>query len=314
MAKSFTLAEQLKRAHEGLSPAERRVYRVLIADYPVAGLEPVHRLAKRANVSAPTVLRLISRLGIGSYPQMQELLRAEISARTSSPLDMYGDHSSSSGTNDAEEGESGGLRFVAASRRRLIEGMSATFEAIPESEVLAITKLFANPRNRIWTVGGRYSDLVAQYLSLHLRLLRKNAQHIGAAEHEKTFALMDMGPRDVLVAFDYRRYQDSTVDFVMNAKLKKATTILFTDPWLSPAARYADFLLSSSVSSASPFDSMTAAFALVETVIAGMVDDLGEQPRTRIESFDALQQRALHDPKESGRRRGTVDKLARSTK
>ena len=287
----LTLAEQLKKAHETLSPAERRVSRVLIADYPVAGLEPVHRLAERANVSAPTVLRLISKLGIGSYPDMQKLLRGEISARTSSPLEMYGERSASIG--DATDSTSS-IKFIAQSQRVLTDGLEATFKAIPEAEILEITRLLANPRLRIWTVGGRFSDLLAQYLNMHLRLLRRDVHHVAPTEHEKTFALMDFTSRDLLIAFDYRRYQDSTVNFLKNAKAKKATTVLFTDPWLSPAAKHADFLLSSSVTAPSPFDSLTAAFAMVETVIAGVVDELGEEPTQRIKAFDALQERTLH--------------------
>ena len=287
----LTLAEQLKKAHETLSPAERRVSRVLIADYPVAGLEPVHRLAERANVSAPTVLRLISKLGIGSYPDMQKLLRGEISARTSSPLEMYGERSASAAHDSSSQSS---IKFVADSKRVLSDGLDATFKAIPEAEILEIAKLLANPRNRIWTVGGRFSDLLAQYLNMHLRLLRKDVHHVPPTEHEKTFALLDFSSRDLLVAFDYRRYQDSTVDFLKNAKHKKATTVLFTDPWLSPAAKHADFLLSCSVAAPSPFDSLTSAFALVETVIAGVVDELGEEPTQRIKAFDALQERTLH--------------------
>jgi DNA-binding MurR/RpiR family transcriptional regulator len=232
------------------------------------------------------VLRLISKLGIGSYPDMQRLLRGEISARTSSPLEMYGTRTISAP--NAANSESG-LKFVADSRRVLTEGLEATFDSIPEGEIGGITRLLANPHRRIWTLGGRFSDLLAQYLTIHLKLLRKDVAHVSPFDHDRTFALMDFGPKDVVIAFDYRRYQDSTVGFLENVKQSKATTVLFTDPWLSPAAKYADHLLSCSVSASSPFDSLTSAFALVETVIAGVVEELGEAPRQRIEAFDSLQ-------------------------
>lgn len=286
----LTLAAKLKMAHDSLSPAEKRVSRALIADYPVAGLEPVHRLAERANVSAPTVLRLISKLGIGSYPDMQRVLRGEISARTSSPLEMYDDRSTPEASNLSGKSS---LKFVAESRRVLSRGLTATFDSIPEGEMSEIVKLLANPRRRIWTVGGRFSDLLAQYLTIHLKLLRKDVGHVSRLDHDRTFALMDFGPKDVVIAFDYRRYQDSTIAFCEVVKKSKATTVLFTDPWLSPAAKHADHLLSCSVAAPSPFDSLTSAFALVETVIAGVVGELGEGPRQRIEAFDALEERSL---------------------
>ena len=285
----MTFAEQLKKAHDSLSPAERRVSRVLMADYPAAGLEPVHRLAARANVSAPTVLRLITKLGTGSYPQFQNLLRGEISASRTSPLEMYGDRASKE-----SRWPDSAVAFVSESRKVLIGGMAATFDSIPEGEITTVTRLLANPRKNIWTVGGRFSDLLARYLHMHLKLMRPNSYHVGESQHDKTFALIDFGPHDVLVAFDYRRYQQDTVQFLLEAKKKKVTTVLFTDPWLSPAAKHADFSLSSSVRAASPFDSLTSSFALVETVVAGVLDELGEKPRQRMESFDASLEPTLH--------------------
>ena len=55
------IAERLRQLLPVLPAAERRIARVLLADYPVAGLETVARLAARASASGPTVLRLTSR-------------------------------------------------------------------------------------------------------------------------------------------------------------------------------------------------------------------------------------------------------------
>jgi DNA-binding MurR/RpiR family transcriptional regulator len=58
-----------------LSPAERRLARVLLASYPIAGLESVARFAERAGVSPPTVTRFITKLGFRGYPEFQEVIR-----------------------------------------------------------------------------------------------------------------------------------------------------------------------------------------------------------------------------------------------
>ena len=55
-----TVAERLQQRMADLTPAERKVARVLLAGYPVSGLEPVAKLAARAGVSPPTVVRLVS--------------------------------------------------------------------------------------------------------------------------------------------------------------------------------------------------------------------------------------------------------------
>lgn len=100
--------------------------------------------------------------------------------------------------------------------------------------------------------------------------------------------LLDVGRRDVFVAFDYRRYQHDTVRLALTAKQQGAVLIAFTDPYLSPLAARADVILTSSVQSPSPFDALTPAMALVETIIAALVDRLGDAPRARMERYDLL--------------------------
>ena len=60
---SARVAELVRQRQAELSPAERKLARVLLATYPIAGLESVARFAERASVSAPTVTRFITKLG-----------------------------------------------------------------------------------------------------------------------------------------------------------------------------------------------------------------------------------------------------------
>ena len=100
--------------------------------------------------------------------------------------------------------------------------------------------------------------------------------------------MLDVGRRDVLVAFDYRRYQHDTVRLALTAKDQGATLIGFTDPYLSPLAARADVILTSSVQSPSPFDALTPAVALVEAMITALVDRLGDAPTARMLRYDSL--------------------------
>src|SRR3954469_7495861 len=84
-----TVADILRDRRRELTPAELRVAQTLLGDYPAAGLQPIARLADAANVSPPTVLRLVTKLGFDGYPRIQAALRAELSARTSGPLHDY---------------------------------------------------------------------------------------------------------------------------------------------------------------------------------------------------------------------------------
>jgi DNA-binding MurR/RpiR family transcriptional regulator len=64
--------------------------------------------------------------------------------------------------------------------------------------------------------------------------------------------------------------------------------ILFTDPWMSPAAEVAEVVIPSRVESPSPFDSMVPALAVVETLIAAVTERLGSSARKRLEAIEEI--------------------------
>src|SRR5262249_56354311 len=86
----------------------------------------------------------------------------------------------------------------------------------------------------------------------------------------------------------YRRYQRDVVESGRSLHQQGARLVLFTDPWLSPLAGVAEVVLPATVDTPSPFDSLVAAMALVETVVAGMVGAADERGRQRVEQYGAL--------------------------
>src|SRR3979490_2017614 len=92
------VGELVRHRLASLSPAERKLARVLLASYPITGLERLSRFGERAAVSPPTVTRFISKLGFRGYPEFQEVLRHEVQARLSSPLARYRDEPAPRGT------------------------------------------------------------------------------------------------------------------------------------------------------------------------------------------------------------------------
>ena len=85
----FLVGELVRQRMGALSASERRLAQVLLAFYPVAGLESLTRFAERAGVSPATVTRFIAKLGLRGYPEFQDSLRQELQERLSSPLTRY---------------------------------------------------------------------------------------------------------------------------------------------------------------------------------------------------------------------------------
>jgi DNA-binding MurR/RpiR family transcriptional regulator len=272
-----TVAERLRLRLGELTHAERKVARALMADYPVAGLDPVAKLAAAAGVSPPTVVRLVAKLGFDGHAEFQQSLKSEVSVRLSSPLQM---HAERPGT--ALEGA------LPRTERLLCDGIRSSFARLPPGEFEQAVRLLADPRRSVVLIGGRFSTMLAEYLAAHLKILRSRVQVLSAAGPDRVSSMLDVGRRDVLVAFDYRRYQHDTVRLATTAKDQGATLIAFTDPYLSPLAARADVILTSSVASPSPFDALTPAVALVEAMITALVDRLGDAPRSRMARYDTL--------------------------
>jgi DNA-binding MurR/RpiR family transcriptional regulator len=107
-------------------------------------------------------------------------------------------------------------------------------------------------------------------------------------EFSRVALAADASRRDVLVVFDYRRYDEATTMLARQVASAGAQVVLLTDPWLSPVAEVADVVLPVRVESLSPFDSLVPALALVEALVAALTERRGEAGRTRVERFEAV--------------------------
>ena len=269
------VGELVRQRLDSLSPAERRLARALLATYPIAGLESVARFAERAGVSPPTVTRFITKLGFRGYPEFQETLRHEVQARLSSPLERYRDEPRHDSPIKAALGESA-------------HNLKATEQLLSERDVNEAVELLADVRRRVMIVGGRVSAPLARYLSAQLHLLRPGVGLIDSERSVPAQQLIDMRKTDVLVVFDYRRYQADTIECARVAAARGCDVVLFTDQWLSPASAVARQVLVTSVENIGPFDSLVGAVALVEAVVGSVLAKLGPRAESRMQSLDRL--------------------------
>ena len=269
------VGEVVRQRLDSLSPAERRLARVLLASYPIAGLESVARFAERAGVSPPTVTRFITKLGFRGYPEFQETLRREVQSRLSSPLARY---------RDEPKGDS----EVDHSLEVAGHTLNATLELLSERDVKETVKLLADVRRRVMVLGGRVSAPLARYMAGQLHLLRPGIGLVDAERSAPAQQLIDMRKTDVLVVFDYRRYQSDTIESARVAAARGCDVVLFTDPWLSPASASARQVLVTSVETVGPFDSLVGAIALVEALVAAVLRELGPRAEARMQSLERL--------------------------
>jgi DNA-binding MurR/RpiR family transcriptional regulator len=166
----------------------------------------------------------------------------------------------------------------------------------------------ADARFPIHVIGGRSSHVVARHLVFHLHELRPYVRDVAHGVVPVYFQATDLGRRDTVVAFDFRRYERQTIEFCRQASDRGAAVALITDPWLSPIAEFARWVLPVEVAVPSPFDSSVSAMALVESLLADVAVRFGTRMRQRMARLeeDAGKDKVLGDVQalDPGRRKG----------
>jgi DNA-binding MurR/RpiR family transcriptional regulator len=257
----MSIRDMLGRSTVGLTRSESRLVQLLLADYPVAGLGSASSLAKRAGVSDPTVARFVTKFGFDNFAAFQAALLEDVEARLRSPLMMLETKQS------GDEHDAIVNRYMASVTQKLRD---ATEAAVPEPYDRAVD-LIMSAKGSVTLVGGRFSRHVAGMLAGYLLQLRSDVHSISPLTLESFDRLVDIGRRDTLIVFDYRRYQTDVVEFARQAEARGAHVILFTDPWMSPIAEVADVVIIASVEVDSPYDSLAPAVAQMEALVAHAV-------------------------------------------
>ncbi len=272
-----SVAERVRDTLAHASPTERRVAHALLADYPVLALGTLADWANRAAVSAPTVLRFLVKFGFSNFPDLQAQLRNELSDRLRSPLDKL--PSQAIGLNGS---------IGSAFAEVIIENVRETFAHLSPSEIKSVTTLLADQRRKIALVGGRFTDPLARYAAAHLTILRGGIFHLIGQPDNWRDKLLELGKGDVLIVFDIRRYAPDLQHFAEQAAARRITIVLVTDQWLSPVAKVATHVLPARIAVPSRWDSNTALMAIVEMLLDGVTNMLGQSAERRIKELESL--------------------------
>jgi len=285
-----SVADLIHRHMDELTPAERKVARALLANYPVAGLEPLAEFANQAKVSHPSVLRFVSKLGLQGYGRFQSALRAELGARLESPLTKM--HEDGVGKDVEHDTNSD---FLDSFVEGVCDNIRQSVASSPRSEFEGALKLLADTRGAVYMIGGRMTDAIASYTYMHLRMLRPRVHHVKGTPASWAPYLLDMDTRSVVIVFDIRRYDRDVIRFAEEAADQGAHIILVTDHWLSPIASRAEHLLASRVSAPSSWDSMAAMITFMEALIAALNNRNWDQLKNRIRMIEEIDERFEND-------------------
>ena len=254
-----SLNQRISGYGKKLTKSERRLIEELQAHHPQGLLESATSLARKVGTSASTVVRLLAKLGYESYAQAQMEARAEVTALLASPATRA----------DAVIGDDTSVRSCLDNALLHDQhNLAATFAALDVGAFEAAVKLLTQRKVRVHVLGQRNGLPLASHLALNLNLCLPDVRLLGGAGAlPLEDQLLRIDDNDLLLTLTFRRHSLAIARTAAYFREKGAKVVMVTDSPSAPAAASADHLLLVRTSSASPFDSYTAALSVCNALI-----------------------------------------------
>lgn len=273
-----SVRERIRIHFASLTKSERKFANALLENYPFAGLASITVVAEKADVSTPTIMRMVKKIDFKGYPQFQEALRNELEATVSGPTQRRANWAS-------EAPESHLLnRFSTA----VTSNLSQTFANIDTKDFDGAVRQLAHTDSRLYVVGGRITRALAEYAFTHMQAIRPRVTHMTSSSGTWPHYLLDMVEGDTLLLFDVRRYETNLQRVAELAAERKVQIILITDRWASPIADFADYVFKCWMEIPSAWDSNISTMMLLEALIAASQEACWGETKDRYERLDGL--------------------------
>lgn len=273
-----TVAERIRGEFDALTRAERQLASAMLANYPVAGLGSITRLAEAAEVSTPTVVRMAKKLGFSGFPPMQAALRAELEATISNPIAKH----------DRWAQDAPQTHILNRFADAVMENMRQTLAQIEPETFDQVATALADEKRNIYVVGGRITRALADYLFTHLQVIRPGVTLVASNSNTWPHYVINMQPGDILVGFDIRRYEHDILRFAQMARERDTDLVLFTDHWGSPAAALATHSFHARIEAPSAWDSSVVLTFIVEALIAEVQNRTWKSSKERMAALETL--------------------------
>lgn len=273
-----TVRELIRASHDSLTQTERKLANALLQNYPAAGLASITAVAANAEVSTPTVARMVKKLGFKGFPQFHQALRQELEAKAQGPTQRRANWA-------AEAPDSHMLnRFADA----VMSNLGQTFANLDTGSFDGAVAQLGDADRRLYVVGGRITRSLAEYAFTHFQAIRPRVTHMTSSSATWPHYVLDMVKGDTLLMFDVRRYETNLQRLAELASQRGVRVVLITDQWASPVAKVADHVFNCWVEIPSAWDSNISTMMLVEALIAATQEKSWPQTQDRYDRLDEL--------------------------
>lgn len=241
-----------------LSKGQKLIAEYILKHYDKAAFMTAARLGTTVGVSESTIVRFANELGFSGYPALQKMLQDLIKTKLTSVqrIEISSDYIN----------EDNALKSVLKAD---MENIRATLEKINSNAFDEVIDAIFNS-NRIYIVGFRSSQSLADFLGFYLNLILDNVRTVSTGVSDIFEQLLRVGNDDLVIGISFPRYSTRTVEALKFAKGRNAKVIALTDSLLSPLASNADYTLVAQSNMASFVDSLVAPLSVINALIVAV--------------------------------------------
>mgnify|MGYP000412782740 CR=1 FL=1 len=290
-------AKRISRAYYSLSKSHKRIADFILGAPSEAAMMTIEDLAEACGVSIATANRFAKAIGYEGFAEFRAQ-QMESLRQTLAPVEKLREekYDSASGFDIIMDGIAQDVGNLDRAKGTLAaESCEKALELILGSE-------------RIFTFGSGISYYIAGILTHGLEpFCGGNVTMMGTPDglNSAHRRLVHAGPRDLIVLISFRRYSADTIELMETAKELNTRILCITDRPSSPLAADADVALYVPSERRLLPNSGTAAFSLVNGLIAAVANRSKEgvdvQMRLAARYLPDIRKRALRDDEESDR-------------
>ena len=269
----------LKEALPDLSPRLRIVAKYIVDHPSDFGLDPIRETARKCGVSTYTLVRMARRMGFGGYEELREpfrqsLVLSNVLVERPGWLEEL-----------RERGTLGRVQADAALNSMAIVQRSLHQQSPAQMERVAAMLLEAR---HVYLTAVRASYALAYYFHYVGRMALPSLQLIPRHMNSAIDELNDASDQDVMIAITFTPYSRETIEACKFARAKGVKLIMLSDSDVISPEFSADETLIASVLSTHHFGCYSGASAIIETLLALLVEQGGRDAVRRIKSYEDL--------------------------
>jgi DNA-binding MurR/RpiR family transcriptional regulator len=258
----------LTRSHADMSPQLKRAAEFVLKNPSLVAMHSMRRVASEAGVTPPTMLRMVKAIGFDGYEDFREFYRKGYHLIAGD----FGDRARKLQLRkDGDKTKSLWSDLIHANNAHLQQ----LVDTIRPAQFKRAAKRLLRA-DRVYVVGMLSSYSFATYLHYVARMALPNWHLLSARGSMLADEIATLNPKDAVIAIGFAPYAVDTVRLAKLARQRKTSVVAITDGLTSPLAGQADDVFVAPNDSPQFFGSFVATLALIEALIAYVVNQGGK--------------------------------------